>query len=281
MNRKVLAVLGWALLFCGMIALGAQLARLGWTVLGANVLANPVFTADADPPTMELSEEKVAALISAAPFGLSIPASAAGVAGTVMADQLTLHAVRLSEDETASRAVLSISGGPMAIYREGDSVGELGIVRKIEARRVIVEIAGEEALVQFPDSSAAAALPPLYAAMASQYANDSAGRAAATSFPANDVTSSIRTQINANPQALVESLGLRQSADGYVVGSDTPPVLIAAGLKPGDKVIKVNGSVVGDPASDRLLFEQAVASGRARVEVLRGDQTIVLSFPLQ
>ena len=54
-----------------------------------------------------------------------------------------------------------------------------------------------------------------------------------------------------------------------------------AGLAPGDVVEKVNGVQVGDAERDRRLFDEAVVSGRARVEVVRDGRRIILSFPLR
>jgi general secretion pathway protein C len=54
-----------------------------------------------------------------------------------------------------------------------------------------------------------------------------------------------------------------------------------AGLLPGDVVARVNGQQVGDIVGDQALFENIVASGRARLEVIREGETVVMSFPLR
>lgn len=281
MIARVWSLLAWVLLIGGVAATGTQILRLALTVVGTNRQADaPV---PEEPIIAPVADQggPLDFLISAAPFGTSTRGSASAWSDAATTDQLTLHAVRLADDQTESTATLSISGGPMDIYRIGQDIGGIGVVRYIEARRVIVEISGQDMLVQFPVPDRRNALPPLYAAMAAEYSASPAA-AGAGQLPASDgVANSIRTQMEANPQVLIESFGLERAPDGYIVGSETPPILLAAGLKPGDKVVKVNGSQVGDAASDRLLFEQAVASGRARVEVLRGGQTLVLSFPLK
>ncbi len=280
MKARVYSIAAWILLALGVAATGVQISRLAWAVFGADPLPAPL-PGQGTRPTYANAGGTVDALISAAPFGTFTRGAASGWSDTATTDQLTLHAVRLSEDKAASTATLSVSGGAMDIYRIGEDVGGLGTLQHIEARQVIVEIGGQNMLVAFPVPARASRLPPLYAAMAVEY---SAGTVAGERGlqPASDIAkNSIRTQMNANPQVLIESFGLERAPDGYIVGPETPPILLAAGLKPGDKVVKVNGSQVGDAAADRLLFEQAVASGRARVEVLRGGQTLVLSFPLK
>jgi general secretion pathway protein C len=43
----------------------------------------------------------------------------------------------------------------------------------------------------------------------------------------------------------------------------------------------LNGQAVGSVASDRQLFERAVQSGGARVEVVRDGRRLTLTFPLR
>jgi general secretion pathway protein C len=281
MTARVYSLAAWVLLIGGVAATGTQLLRLALTVVGTNRLADAPIPEEPFIDAIADQGESLDILISAAPFGTSSRASASAWSDAATTDQMTLHAVRLADDKTESTATLSISGGPMDIYRIGEDIGGIGVVRHIEARRVMVEISGEHVLVQFPVPDRRNSLPPLYAAMAAEYSASPAAGGTGP-LPASDgVANSIRIQMDSNPQVLIESFGLERAPDGYIVGPETPPILLAAGLKLGDKVVKVNGSQVGDAAADRLLFEQAVASGRARVEVLRGGQTLVLSFPLK
>jgi general secretion pathway protein C len=68
---------------------------------------------------------------------------------------------------------------------------------------------------------------------------------------------------------------------GYVVGADSSPQLLRAGLRPGDVIRSVNGQALGDPDADRDLFASAAASGRLRVEVVRDGRTLSLTVPLR
>jgi len=280
-TAKIYALFMWLMLFAGAAVTVTQILRLGLTVVGANRQLDA--SVPQEPVIAPIAEESgsLDVLISAAPFGLSTRSSASARSDMATTDQLTLHAVRLADDTSESTATLSISGGSMGIYRVGQDIGSIGVVRQIEARRVTVEISGEDLIVQFPVPDRRSALPPLYAAMAAEYSAPLNGDGSGQKVSSEAAVNVIRTQMDANPQVLIESFGLERTPDGYVVGSETPPILLAAGLKPGDKVVKVNGSQIGDAVSDRYLFEQAVASGRARVEVLRGEQTLILSFPLK
>lgn len=281
MTANVFSKIAWSALIAGTAVTGAQLSRLVWAVLDTDPAPPALLVEPLPASTGDNIDNQLAPLISAAPFGTSSPNWDAGRPASPMTDQLTLHAVRLSDDPAGSTATLSISGGTMDIYRTGQEIGGLGVIQAIEARQVIVEIAGDEIPVPFPVPDLRAPLPPLYAAMAAQYGSAPPTRRNDLEVTSRTVAESVRTQMDTDPKVLIESFGLGRSQDGYIVGSDTPPILLAAGLRPGDLIVKVNGSRVGDAASDRQLFEQAVGTGRARVEVLRDGQTLVLTFPLK
>ena len=84
-----------------------------------------------------------------------------------------------------------------------------------------------------------------------------------------------------NPQAVLEDLGLIETASGYEVQGDGAQTLLPAGFEAGDVITKVNGQQVGDITRDTPFFNNVVASGHARIDLLRNGQRIVLSFPLR
>ena len=90
-----------------------------------------------------------------------------------------------------------------------------------------------------------------------------------------------RERLRDDPQRVLDDLVLVATEDGYEVGADPAEPVRRAGLEPGDLVAKVNGQQVGDIARDRRLFDEVVASGRARVEVVRDGRRMALSFPLR
>ena len=66
-----------------------------------------------------------------------------------------------------------------------------------------------------------------------------------------------------------------------MVGPDSAPQLLRAGLRPGDEIRSVNGAALGDPDADREIFQRAVAGSRVRVEIVRDGQSINLTVPLR
>ena len=94
------------------------------------------------------------------------------------------------------------------------------------------------------------------------------------------VVARYRGRIRDDPQRVLDDLGIVAGEAGYEVGAEPATLLRRAGLEPGDLIAKVNGQQIGDVGRDRSFFDVVVASGRARVEVVRDGQRIVLSFPL-
>jgi general secretion pathway protein C len=81
-----------------------------------------------------------------------------------------------------------------------------------------------------------------------------------------------------SPDAYVQSLGLVRDRSGYVVGPNAPDNIVkSAGLKPGDRIVSINGQKLGDPVHDRALLTAVKNQGSASVEIQRGEQTLTIN----
>lgn len=68
---------------------------------------------------------------------------------------------------------------------------------------------------------------------------------------------------------------------GYEVTEQTPTALRSKlGLKPGDRILSLNGQSVGQGQTDVQLLEQAKREGKVKIEIKRGDQTMTLQQDL-
>ena len=76
-------------------------------------------------------------------------------------------------------------------------------------------------------------------------------------------------------------VGAGPGTTGYRVGSASAPALLAAGIRPGDVIERVNGAAVGADADPREIMARAAAAGVARVEILRNGQRVSLSVPVR
>lgn len=68
-----------------------------------------------------------------------------------------------------------------------------------------------------------------------------------------------------------------EGGQGYEVTEQTPSALRSKlGLRPGDRVLSLNGQSVGQGQSDAQLLEQAKREGKVKIEIKRGDQTMTI-----
>ena len=65
--------------------------------------------------------------------------------------------------------------------------------------------------------------------------------------------------------------------EGYEISAKTPAALRSRlGLRPGDRILSLNGQSVGQGQSDVQLLEQARQAGQVKLEIKRGDQVMTI-----
>lgn len=75
----------------------------------------------------------------------------------------------------------------------------------------------------------------------------------------------------------LQEMGVATGGEGYEVTSQTPAALRSKlGLRPGDRIISLNGQPVGQGQKDVQLLEQARRDGQVRIEIKRGDQVMTI-----
>lgn len=250
-------------------------ARLTWTLSGTP--SRPI----AGTESRALTETGVAApanidaAIALAPFGT--PAATGPRPGSVAQSSagLVLQGVLLADDPKESQAIIKVAGGPAKAYLPGETVAGGAVVLRVEARAVILMVAGAEERLGFPLPG-----PGPGAGIATPNAAPAAA-AAASPTPIDEVIVRARQRIAQNPRDLLNDLGAEAGDGGYRIGTNASAMTRRAGFKPGDLVTRVNGVPVGNIENDRQLFEEVVAAGNARVEIIRDGKTTILTFPLK
>ena len=98
--------------------------------------------------------------------------------------------------------------------------------------------------------------------------------------PANNAQNAIGNaidQIQNDRDNYLNQMGLAATGGGFEISERTPPALRARlGLKPGDRIISVNGQSVGSGMNEAQLLEQMRKSGQAKIEIQRGEQTLTI-----
>ncbi len=240
-------------------------------------------------------------IIRAAPFGL---VSATPASTQPAGAGLVLRGVMLARPQSASSAIIALPSGKTRTVVIGQDLGDGSVLDSVGADRVTLRTGSGLQVLTFAktvnrDGVAAilAGIPPSVTGLAPTaasppspgYAAPAGGGGFGGSVPATsnsattigDAIAGARQQIADNPARLIDSLGATATPQGYRVGPSPSLEMRKAGLQPGDMIEKVNGSPLGNVENDRRVFDQAVASGRARVDVLRDGRRMTLSFPLR
>lgn len=273
------------------VSLGLGIARLTWRLVGWDDGRTAVWTPTALAPVGGATGGDLVSILAWAPFG----GGSAGVGGlSISSLGLTLRGVVYAAGG-GSTALISSGDGPVQIFVVGQAPAGDAVIEAIEIDRVILNVGGRQEALILPNpaggsstgvamatapagmSPTALAAPSPEAAAALASASPIATAAAAAA--ARSTASPTRTAAPAAPA--VGSLGVTPTPQGYVVGADSSPQLLRAGVRPGDVIKSLNGQALGDPARDQQIFQRAAAGGRARVEVVRDGRTLTLTVPLR
>ena len=263
----VLASLAWA-------AAGVTWHVAGFASVAPAEAPAPAITA-ADAPATDIGPA-----LALAPFGTAPPPPAA-VRETETALDLVLRGVVVQADPALSSALIG-HGSQTDSYRPGDSVADQATLISVATDKVVLDVNGKRETLSFPRvGDAAGAAPAPGGVGALEAAVSAAAVSDAPPTTPEDFINLWRERISANPQDVLDEIGLIPTENGYRIADVHDSGVGRAGLRAGDLVTRVNGQAVGNVEQDRKLYEDVAASGLARIEVQRDGRTIVMSFPLR
>lgn len=268
------------------VSVALSLAALTWRLTGWNDGRGSVHVAESLPPIGRTGgDADVIRIVALAPFGGGLDND--GLPETALG--LILKGVVLSAEPSTSRALISTGEAAALSYGVGQAPSGDAVIEAIEGNRVILRNGGRRESLSFPRAagmtvttgtpppSVAAPAPPPTATTPQAAAAVAAASPGAAARPAADAPA----PATAAPAPSLSSMGVTSSSQGYRVGPAPSAELRRFGLRPGDIIASLNGEPVGNVANDQQLFERAVASGGARVEVIRNGRRVTLSFPLR
>jgi len=202
------------------------------------------------------------------------PEATEGLANTALS--LVLVGVFAADETQASAALIAQPNRKAKRYRIGDRLPGRATLEAVYRDRVVIRRGGVRELIRFPE-------PKERFAVASQGTDQAAAVAAPTHSP--EPSSAARSPQPAprppmpegDPASILYDAGLTPvksgAAEGYELGElAANPVLRQAGLRPGDRILSVNGRAVGNVELDQAEFAGVVAAGTARIEVQRGGR---------
>lgn len=264
-------------LFAGavVVSVALALAALTWRIQGYPGIG-PAAAPVAPGPG---SDTDIRPLIALAPFGTAVASTGEGGDGSIK-----LRAIFMAVPAEASVVLVAGAEGKVASYGVGQALGG-GVIEAIQADQIVLRVASGQRVIGFNPTVGATG-----AAAAGSGANPTTAAASFTAVPPPPPTgaAAIRAMIPPSVQGLPPPAAIAPSAtagtapaSGYRVGTSPNPALLAAGLRPGDVVVKVNGAAVNAGTTDRDLMASATANGSARVELLRDGQRVSLTVPVR
>ncbi len=241
------------------------LAGLVWLLAGHDGARLPV----PDLPQRRTAPEvDVSRLASLDLFGQPPVATATGEAANApdTSLQLRLTGVFVNNDPERSSAIVAERNNPAAptkVYRVNDNLPGGATLAEVYDDRILLRRGGASEVLRFEKTGLLGATPT----PSPTTGNDNW----------RDLLNNAIQSMASAPEQFVQQMGLKTGADGYEITADTPEYLrSAAGLKPGDHLVSINGRRLGDPRRDRDVLTDLQSGGNVKVEIKRGGQMVTL-----
>ncbi len=270
----------WAFAALTALTLGVSAGQVFWRMSGENGAVR----APMRPMTVgDAARLDLAQILALAPFGsVVIPQEDLEIAGETSLG-LTLLGVTIANPSAGSRAIISGGDGPPRGYFVGEIITAAASLSAIEPDHVVLNVGGQLETLSFTKPGTDVA-PTAGNGPDLRNLIPSANQSTATAEGSNDPDSVIaryRSAIQLDAIGVMNRLGLEATDQGYRITDSASPGVRQAGFRAGDVVTSVNGKKVGNLVADQVYFDEVAASGKARVELLRDGETIVMSFPLR
>lgn len=251
--------------FLLVIALAYQLAVLTWTLVPGSTPASAPAPRAADGSAAPAADFSV--LTNWHPFGEASEQAAPVATEVIDAPEttlsLTLKGILAKEEDTSGGAIISSNRGEDKAYQVGQGIdgADGATLHSVYADRVLLNRSGRLETLRLPKELAASSQPM---GMPSPLPQASA--------PASG---SLREVISENATKLTDIVRLAPHVqEGQVVGFRVNPgrdrdTFEALGLRAGDVVTDINGTVLDDPSQGLQVFQSLGESTQANVTVLR------------
>jgi general secretion pathway protein C len=291
-------------------------ATLAQTVLF--VISGPDSTpAEATPARKAAQPQRQAtsinAVLSRNLFGIAnTKAEASNTAPTVETRlPLELRGVFVGDDAASSAAIVAQKGKAGELYVVGGILPGNAELMEVHPDHIVLRRAGNLESLTFPEEGS-----PLVANEASDGTSNAADDASAFEYfpdetedealdlaptgtptaarspgargPATprEFVDNYRQRLDADPEGALSELGIApvsaSGAQGYRLDNlAKSPYLSQTGLQPGDVVLSVNGSPVGNIQQDRQQINSILEQGSARLEVQRGTRRFFVTASLK
>ncbi|WP_411686599.1 type II secretion system protein N [Acinetobacter pseudolwoffii] len=204
------------------------------------------------------------------------------------AANILLQGVVVASPSYNSSAVLKVND-QVDRYRVGEMLGNSGFeLAEVYWDRVILRRATgatQEVLFKGLENGLNQPIVPETPASNTMSAPSSAMNSAAEAqnLPSaqNEIGRAIQ-QMQENKDQYLHNMGVSASDGGFEITSRAPAALRnRLGLRPGDRILSLNGQTLSQGQTEAQLLEQARREGQVKLEIKRGDQTMTIQQDLK
>lgn len=204
------------------------------------------------------------------------------------AANILLQGVVVASPSYNSSAVLKVND-QVDRYRVGEMLGNSGFeLAEVYWDRVILRRATgatQEVLFKGLENGLNQPIVPATPAsnMMSAPSSTMNSAAEAQNLPSaqNEIGRAIQ-QMQENKDQYLQNMGVSASDGGFEITSRTPAALRnRLGLRPGDRILSLNGQTLSQGQTEAQLLEQARREGQVKLEIKRGDQTMTIQQDLK
>lgn len=231
----------------------------------------------------------VNAILSRNLFGVAAEGAAAAQANELPAVEtrlpLELLGVYAANEPAASSATVAQKGRPGENYRIGDVLPGNAELLEVHDDHIVLRRAGGRETLRFPEIATSADVVPVEFEEP-VYDDQADAEPLRDAESPRDFVTSYRERLDADPDGALQEIGLSPVAEGEAQGyrldsvAADSPYLSQTGLQPGDVVLSVNGTPVGNVQQDRQQIDNILAQGSARIEVQRGTRRFFVTASL-
>jgi len=204
-------------------------------------------------------------------FKIERPDLSATTPASALNVPMRLQGVMLSQPASGSSAMILMSGAAER-YRVGQSLKDVQLE--------VVAVSWDSVQLRRPDGSIVMLKFGEDNPMSSSPASTSRMSPMPSVSPSERVDSALadaQTQLSSNPASYLTRMGLAATGQGYEVTAGAPAnIRNQMGLRPGDRIVSVNGQALGQPQNDARLLEQIRQTRSAQIEIQRGEQTLTI-----
>ncbi|HJF27248.1 MAG TPA: PDZ domain-containing protein [Acinetobacter lwoffii] len=208
-------------------------------------------------------------------------------AATTEIANLSLQGVVVASPSYNSSAVFKIND-QVDRYRVGETLANSGFeLAEVYWDRVVLRRPGgatQEVFFKGLENGLNQPIVPEQSLLSAKPSSGNEGRTepqAPASSPQNEIGRAIQ-QMQENREQYLQNMGVSAADGSYEVTSRTPLALRnRLGLRPGDRILSLNGQTLTQGQTEAQLLEQARREGQVKLEIQRGDQVMTIQQDLK